>query len=276
MEYLESKQAFLTPKIGTRKSLMLEDTLKSMNKNQKVFIVGICGGQGGGKTKLAKILCKNIKKSEIIEERNYFKVAKAKRKLTYGDDVLTSKFGEYSEERKLLLVELSNPKSYDYKKLYNNLKSLIEGKPVLIKKFDETEGKYTGEVIEINPKDTRLIILEGYFIFKDENIRDLINLKIFSEVDDDMRLSRLLINEKQFLKGNPIAFKHFFMIYEKYIKVSYEKNIEPTKKQAKIILSNCLVKDEDEDENKNEILVEDETLLILMNNLQNVANRMGF
>jgi len=273
MEYLESKQAFLTPNIGARKTLMLEDSLKSMNKNQKVFIVGICGGQGGGKTKLAKILCKNIKKSAIIEERNYFKVAKAKRKLTYGDDVLMSKSGEYSEERKLLLVELSNPKSYDYNKLYNNLKSLIEGKPVLIKKFDETEGKYTGEVIEINPKDTHLIILEGYFIFKDENVRDLINLKIFSEVDDDMRLSRLLINENQFLKGIPIAFKHFFMIYEKYIKVSYETNIEPTKKQAKIILSNCLVKDEDE--NKDKILIEDETLMLLMKNLQTVANRMG-
>ena len=88
-----------------------------------------------------------------------------------------------------------------------------------------------------------------------------------------MRLSRLLINENQFLKGIPIAFKHFFMIYEKYIKVSYETNIEPTKKQAKIILSNCLVKDEDE--NKDKILIEDETLMLLMKNLQTVANRMG-
>ena len=271
MEYLESKQLFLTPNIGARKSLMLEDSLKSMNKNQKVFIVGICGGQGGGKTKLAKILCKNINKSAIIEERNYFKASKAKRKLTYGDEVLLSKFGEYSEERKLLLVELSNPLSYDYTKLYNDLKSLIEGKPVVIKKFDEMEGRYTGETIEINPKNTYLIILEGYFIFKKENVRDLINLKIFNEVDDDVRLSRLLVNENEFLKGLPIAFKHFFMIYEKYIKVSYEKNIEPTKKQAKIILSNCIVKDEDD---KGEIIVEDETLIILINNLKNVVNRM--
>ena len=61
MEILESNQVFLTPNLGAnaRKNLMLEDSLKSMNKNQKVFIVGICGGQGGGKTKLAKVLCKN-------------------------------------------------------------------------------------------------------------------------------------------------------------------------------------------------------------------------
>ena len=53
---------------------------------------------------------------------------------------------------------------------------------------------------------------------KDEKIRNLINLKIFNEIDDDVRLSRLLVNENRFLKNIPIAFKHFFMIYEKYIK----------------------------------------------------------
>ena len=274
MEILESNQVFLTPNLGVnaRKNLMLEDSFKTMNKNQKVFIVGICGGQGGGKTKLAMHLSNQINKSAIIEERNYFKVAKAKRKVTYGDDVLLSKFGEYPEERKLLLVELSNPLSYDYNKLTNHLKNLIEGKPIIVKQFDEMEGNYTGGEIEINPKDTKLIILEGYFIFKYEKVRDLINLKIFSEIDDDVRLSRLLINENAFLKDLPIAFKHFFMIYEKYIKVSYEKHISPTKKEAKIILSNCIVKDEDED--KNEKYVEDDTLTILITNLKNVVKRM--
>ena len=275
MEYLETNQTFLTPKIGAnpRKTFILEDSLKSMDKNQKVFIVGICGGQGGGKTKLAKYLSKNINKSAIIEERSFFKAGKAKRKITRGDGLLMGKFGEFSEERKLLLVELSNKNSYDYKKLYNNLLSLINGKPVSIKQFDEIEGRYTGEEIEINPKFISLIILEGYFIFKDDKVRNLINLKIFNEIDDDVRLSRLLVNENKFLKNVPIAFKHFFMIYEKYIKLAYEKDIYPTKKQAKIILSNVLVKDE---EKKEEVIYEDETLTLLINNLRNVANRQKF
>lgn len=274
MEYLETNQIFLTPNIGAnpRKTFILEDSLKSMDKNQKVFIVGICGGQGGGKTKLAKYLSKNINKSAIIEERSFFKAGKAKRKITFGDGLLMGKFGEFSEERKLLLVELSNKNSYDYKKLYNTLLSLINGKTVSIKQFDEIEGRYTGDEIEINPKFVTLVILEGYFIFKDEKIRNLINLKIFNEIDDDVRLSRLLVNENRFLKNIPIAFKHFFMIYEKYIKQAYEKDIYPTKKQAKIILSNCLVKDENEEE----VIYEDETLSLLITNLQKVANRQNF
>ena len=48
------------------------------------------------------------------------------------------------------------------------------------------------------------------------------------------------------------------------------KNIYPTRKEAKIVLSNCLVKDEEENE---EIIVEDETLIILIENLKKVANR---
>ena len=271
MDYFEKQRGFLTPNLGAyrRKTLILEDSIKSMDKDQKVFIVGICGGQGGGKTKLAKILSKNVNKSAIIEERNFFKLSKAKRKLTYGDELLMGKFGDFTEDRKLLLVELSNPKSYDYIKLYNTLKSLINGKTVTINKFDETEGRYTGEEIEINPTSVSLIILEGYFIFRDEKIRDLINLKIFNEIDDDVRLSRLLVNENKFLKNLPIAFKHFFLIYEKYIKTAYDKYIYPTKKEAKLILSNYLVKEEKDDQ----IIVEDETLIILIDNLKNIANR---
>ena len=97
----------------------------------------------------------------------------------------------------------------------------------------------------------------------------MINLKIFNEIDDDVRLSRLLVNENKFLKNLPIAFKHFFMIYEKYIKTAYDKYIYPTKKEAKLILSNYLVKEEKDDQ----IIVEDETLIILIDNLKNIANR---
>ena len=95
------------------------------------------------------------------------------------------------------------------------LKNCIDGNPVQIRKFDEEQGIYTGEEIEINPETVSLVIVEGYFLFKNRKVRDLINLKIYSEIDDDVRLSRLLINENKFLKNNPVAFKTFFMIYEK-------------------------------------------------------------
>jgi uridine kinase len=259
-----------TPILKSKK-MSLEDSLETMEKGQKVFIVGICGGQGGGKTKLSKVLSEKVSKSEVIEERNFFKPQSTQRKLSRGDEHLVGEFGGYSKKRKILLVELSNPQSYDYEKLYNTLQKLIKGESVYIRQFNEETGEYTNEQQEINPEETNLIIVEGYFLFRDEKVRNLINLKIYSEVDDDIRLSRLLINENKFLNNNPVAFKYFFLIYEQFIKYSYEQNIAPTKQYAKIILPNYTV-------NKNQTIEEngDDTLKLLITNLQNLPNRKKY
>ena len=95
-------------------------------KKPKILIVGLCGGQGAGKTKLSKILSKNIKNSAIIEEKSYYKKMPSKRKLSYEVQPLFDEYGGYSKERKLLLVDLSNPSSYNYESLYQNLLSLKE------------------------------------------------------------------------------------------------------------------------------------------------------
>ena len=264
MDFLDTK----TPKLKSKTHELLEDSVQSMKKDQKVFIVGLCGGQGGGKTKLSKVLSKNIPNSAIIEERNFFKTLTTKRKLSAGDEPLVGEFGGYSKNRKLLLVELSNPKSYDYEKWYNTLKKLINGETVIINKFDEEEGRYTDETIEIDPEKTSLVIVEGYFLFKNKDVRELINLKIFNEVDDDVRLSRLLINENKFLNNNPVAFKYFFLIYEKYIKFAYDQYIAPTKQFAKIILPNYTINEDQE-----QTIEGDDTLELLITNLKNVASR---
>ena len=264
MDFLDTK----TPKLKSKTHELLEDSVQSMKKDQKVFIVGLCGGQGGGKTKLSKVLSKNIPNSAIIEERNFFKTLTTKRKLSAGDEPLVGEFGGYSKNRKLLLVELSNPKSYDYEKLYNTLKKLINGETVIINKFDEEEGRYTDETIEIDHEKTSLVIVEGYFLFKNKEVRELINLKIFNEVDDDVRLSRLLINENKFLNNNPVAFKYFFLIYEKYIKFAYDQYIAPTKQFAKIILPNYTINEDQE-----QTIEGDDTLELLITNLKNVASR---
>ena len=55
MEYIVNKEIGLfTPKLQRKNNDYLEESVKSMNRSQKVFIVGLCGGQGGGKTKISQ------------------------------------------------------------------------------------------------------------------------------------------------------------------------------------------------------------------------------
>ena len=272
MDYLENKAGNLAPLTPPQKmnQMILDNFGKQFNFTQhKIIIVGLCGGQGGGKTKLSKILSKNIPRSAIIEERSYFKVMKSKRKLSYEIEPLFEEIGGYSKERKLLLVDLSNPDCYDYEKLYQNLKSLKEGNPISVRKFNEDAGQYTGEEASIKPNEISLVILEGYFIFRDKKVKDLIDLKIYVEIDDDIRLSRLLLNENKFLNNSPFAIKNFFMIYKNYIKTSYEQYIEPTKHEAKINLPNYTVRDD-------EVIDGDETfnsLILMLKSIVDIRNQ---
>ena len=215
-------------------------------KKPKILIVGLCGGQGAGKTKLSKILSKNIKNNEV--------------------QPLFDEYGGYSKERKLLLVDLSNPSSYNYESLYQNLLSLKEGKPISLKKYNEEKFSFSEDDTIIDPKKIPLVLLEGYFIFRDKRVRDLIDLKIFVEIDDDIRLSRLLLNENKYLNNNPIAIKQFFSIYKNYIKTSFDQYIAPTKNEGQIILPNYTVQND-------EIIDKDETLDSLIVMLNSKVNK---
>jgi len=122
-----------------------------------------------------------------------------------------------------------------------------------------------------------IIFLEGMFIFKIPEVRDLIDFKIFIEVDEDVRLSRmrknniilLVIHENKYMKSKADALKSFFIIYEKFIKICYEFNVEPTKKYAHLILPNFDITPDDEIE-------DNPSLEFLLTNLQGMIKARLF
>jgi uridine kinase len=65
---------------------------------------------------------------------------------------------------------------------------------------------------------------------------DLLDLKIYIDTDDDVRLSRRVLKMSE--KGNLTSLQDLLYKYEKQIKPAYEKYIEPSKKYADIIIPN--------------------------------------
>lgn len=76
----------------------------------------------------------------------------------------------------------------------------------------------------------------------------------------------LVLHENRYIKSNTIALKSFFIIYEKFLKTSYEKYVEPTKKYANIILPNFDITPDDEIE-------DNASLEFLLVNLQNMIKQ---
>ena len=250
-----------------KKSYDLTDSLKQIHLKDGKFalFIGICGGQASGKKKISEYFFKHIKKSDTICEMSFFKSGEKERKLSKEDEYLIKDYDYYSKDRRLYLIDRCNPDCYDYDKLYETLKNLSEGKKVTIPYFDENKCKYVPEKDkEIDPKKTPLIIVDGYFIFKNQKIRELLNLKIYKEVEDDVRLGRLVIREAKYLKNNFDAYEIFFGIYEKFYKKTYDEYIATYKKYANILLPDYNVTEDDEVEG-------DETLEFLISNLNNLS-----
>ena len=264
MDFMMNKTCETISPIPRKKSLNL--VLEAMSWNffhgKNVAFIGLCGGQASGKTQIANYFQKNIPGSAIIAERDFFKIGKTNRKMSSSDEPLVGDVDGYDPERKNLLIQLSNPEFYDHDKLINCLEKLAKSEEVDIPYYDEAEG--TIKERSLNPKNTILFIVEGYFIFKNQKLRELFDLKLYTEVDDDVRLSRLILRENKYLKNNANAFKTFFLIYEKYLKTSFESNIEIGKKYANIILPNYEITD------KGEIEKGDDTLEFLLVNLKNL------
>jgi len=111
---------------------------------------------------------------------------------------------------------------------------LKEGRPFNKPLYDEHLKLRREETEQVSP--ARTVILEGHLIFTNQQVMDLLDLKVYVDTDDDVRLSRRVL--KMEAKGTLVSLQDLLYKYEKQIKPAYEKYIEPSKKYADIIIPN--------------------------------------
>ena len=195
---------------------------KKIDNIVKIFIIGISGSSGSGKTYLAErikdaIIKKGIPEIEIISCDNYYK-----------DE----------NKDKNNLVELINrdiPEALDLQLLEHHLLELQKGKMVEIPKynFDTAKREIMSEKV-INGYLIKILIVEGLFVLHDENIRKLLNLKLFTLLDPDICLARRINRD---IKIRNKSYEDILLKYQKFVKPSYVSIIEPSKKFADLIIS---------------------------------------
>ncbi len=239
-----------------------KDSKKNKQKKKPITFLGVTGGQASGKSQLTKFFKKNIKECAIINEKSFFRKNKKPRALiSVEDEKLFSDFPEYSKERRLYLMDSSNPDCYDLNQLYGILRKISNREKVKVPYFEEEKMRYNkSKDYTIEPEKTPIIIVEGYFIFKEKKILDLFKIKIFKDVQDDIRLARLVLREEKYLKKNVKAYELFFLIYEHFIKESFDKIIFNFKRSANMLLPDYSI-------NENNELESDEAIEILKNTL---------
>lgn len=135
------------------------------------------------------------------------------------------------------------PNSLHLDRLANDLTRIIEGQTVVIPFFDFSQKppiRYDGtaghpKIIDhtINGMEVDVIILEGLFVLYDKNIRDKLNLKIFTLMDQDVCFARRL---KRDVRERHKTFNETINQWLASVRPGYLEFVEPSKKYAQLII----------------------------------------
>ncbi|MGX7447203.1 uridine kinase [Dolosigranulum pigrum] len=178
-------------------------------------IIGVTGGSGSGKTSVCREIFKQFQGKSImmLEHDSYYK------------DQSHMSF----EER--LETNYDHPLAFDTDLLIEQLKQLIAGEAVDIPVYDYTNHTRSEEVIHQEPKE--VIILEGIMILENQRLRDLMDIKIFVDTDDDLRIIRRIQRD---MTERGRSLDSIIDQYLGVVKKMHEQFIEPTKKYADVII----------------------------------------
>mgnify|MGYP005761594259 FL=1 len=182
---------------------------------KKPIIIGVSGGSGSGKTSVSRAIFNNFPNHSImmLEHDSYYK------------DQSHLSF----EER--LKTNYDHPFAFDTDLLIEHLEKLLNYETIEKPVYDYVAHTRSTETAIQEPKE--VIILEGILILEDKRLRDLMDIKIYVDTDDDIRIIRRI---KRDMVERGRTLDSIIDQYLSVVKPMYHQFIEPTKRYADVIV----------------------------------------
>ena len=139
-----------------------------------MFIVGIAGGSGSGKTTFAKKIVKRAASDEVIHLHQDSYYLPTPPKHIYVKDK----------------PNFDHPDSFDWPLLRTQLREIRNGKGVAAPTYNFSTSSRLIETEAFAP--AKVCIFDGIYALWDEEIRSMLDLKVFLHVDADIRFIRRL------------------------------------------------------------------------------------
>ena len=179
-----------------------------------VLVIGIAGGTGSGKTTLMKNLIQRFGNViTVLSHDNYYR----------RHDELP-----YEERCKLNYDE---PTAFDTGLMVYHLSELRRGVAVDCPVYDFTVHNRSNETVRVEPN--KVIVVEGILIFENQELRDLMDIKIFVDTDADIRLCRRIRRD---VTKRGRTLESVLNQYQTTVKPMHEKYVEPSKKYANLVV----------------------------------------
>lgn len=181
----------------------------------KPLIIGVAGGSGSGKTTVIQHIVQHI------GEENLSLIAHD----AYYRDLKHLSFEERARQN------FDHPASLETELLIRHIKALSSGYSIDCPIYDFANHIRKDIALTVTPK--KIILVDGILIFYEKELRRLMDIKLFVDTDDDVRLLRRLRRD---ITERKRSIEGVLDQYEKFVRPMHLEFVEPTKRYADIII----------------------------------------
>ena len=150
----------------------------AQEKHFTPITVGIMGGSASGKTTFASALAEELADCSpvVLNQDSYFR-----------------DWSEYSEAERERVITANHPDAVLWDALISDIKQLRERNPINVPTPGTRAARRGDESTSVQPSD--VVIVEGHLIFWSEDLRDLMDIKLFLDVDAHERVLRRMLRD---------------------------------------------------------------------------------
>ncbi|HHV33603.1 MAG TPA: uridine kinase [Acholeplasma sp.] len=184
---------------------------------KRPVIIAVAGGSASGKTTVVEEVISKLKKEFVV--------------VIMHDDYYKEHNHLSLEERKT--VNYDHPDSIDNELFLKHVNKLLKGEEINKPIYDFNTYSRLEKTEKITPK--KVIILEGILVLTDKRIRELADIKLYVDLDSDMRFIRRMERD---IKERGRTVESVVDQYLKTVKPMHHQFVEPTKRYADVIIPN--------------------------------------
>ena len=185
--------------------------------DKKCVVLGIAGGTGSGKTTVARAIVQQIGEEQIayLEHDAYY------RDLSHMS----------TEDRRR--VNFDHPDAFETELLVEHVQALISGQSVEQPIYSYEDSVRTEHTRRVDPKP--LVVIEGILVLENYALQSLMDIKIFVDTDDDIRLLRRVRRDTE-ERGR--SLEGILGQYEATVRPMHLAFVSPSRRHADVIIPN--------------------------------------
>ena len=188
-----------------------------MSTNNRPFIIGITGGSASGKTLFLTRLMEQFDTDDIclLSQDNYYRPKQHQTKDENG------------------IENFDLPGAIDDVAFAADVEKLRSGEIVTREEYTFNNSAKIPTILHFHPK--KILVVEGIFVFHFPEVAKLLDLKIFIDAQDKIKLKRRIKrdNEERGYDLQDVMYR-----WKYHVKPTYEEFIRPHKRSCDIVIPN--------------------------------------